>query len=304
MPTAQDRQRRRVTRYYRWLDRLAFLRELRGQSGSQAQPVHRQLKDPAGGQPSAMLVHRLMLEGLALPAAPRVLDAGCGYGATALDLLPTVGGDWLGVTLSPVQIARGQAEAERRGLGAQLTFALQSYDDPLPGGFDLVIGIESLIHSADPARTIANLASALRPGGRLVMVDDMPEPDLPPATQAQLALFKAMWRCPVAPTRSGWLAALQAAGLELEREADLTPLTMPRSAEALATPLVRQRRRAWWLGWLGLGVREEADIGGMTLETLLREGAVRYRLLVARKPELPAPAVAEPASAAAMATSD
>ena len=37
MPDAQDRQRRRVARYYRWLDRLAFLRELRGQSGSEAE---------------------------------------------------------------------------------------------------------------------------------------------------------------------------------------------------------------------------------------------------------------------------
>ena len=299
MTTAQDRQRRRVARYYRWLDRLANLRELRGQSGSEAQPVHRQLKDPAGGPPSAMLVHRMMIEGLALPESPRVLDAGCGYGATALDLIPVIGGEWLGVTLSEVQARRGQAEAERRGLGTQLAFALQSYDDPLPGGFDLAIGIESLIHSADPSRSVGNLARALRPGGWLVMVDDMPEPDLPAATAAQLALFKHMWRCPVAPTRDGWVAAMQAAGLELQREVDLTPLTLPRPAEALAAPLARQQRRAWWLGWLGLSVREEADIGGMTLEGLLREGAVRYRLLVARKPDALAPAIPETATAEA-----
>lgn len=290
MRDAEDRQRRRVARYYRWLDRLAFLRELRGQSGSQAQPVHRQLKDPAGGPPSAMLVHRMMLEGLDLPPNPRVLDAGCGYGATALDLIPEIGGDWLGVTLSAVQARRGRQEAERRGLGGRLRFALQSYDDPLPAGFDLVIGIESLIHSADPARSIGNLAAALRPGGWLVMVDDMPEPDLPAATAAELALFKRMWRCPVAPPRAGWVAAMQAAGLELRHERDLTPLTLPRPAAALAAPLARQRRRAWWLGWLGLNLREQADIGGMTLEGLLREGAVRYRLLAARKPAAPAPA--------------
>ena len=299
MTNAQDRQRQRVARYYRWLDRLAFLREVRSQSGSEAQPVHRQLKDPAGGPPSAMLVHRLMIEGLDLPESPRVLDAGCGYGATALDLIPHIGGQWLGVTLSEVQARRGQAEAARRGLTDQLSFALQSYDDPLPGGFDLAIGIESLIHSADPARTIGNLAAALRPGGWLVMVDDMPEPDLPAATAVELALFKRMWRCPVAPTRDGWVAAMQAAGLELQREQDLTPLTLPRSAADLVAPLARQKRRAWWLGWLGLSVREEADIGGMTLENLLRDGAVRYRLLVARKPDTQATSSAEAASAEA-----
>ena len=169
----------------------------------------------------------------------------------------------------------------------------------MPGGFDLAIGIESLIHSADPARTIGNLAAALRPGGWLVMVDDMPEPDLPAATAVELALFKRMWRCPVAPTRDGWVAAMQAAGLELQREQDLTPLTLPRSAADLVAPLARQKRRAWWLGWLGLSVREEADIGGMTLENLLRDGAVRYRLLVARKPDTQATSSAEAASAEA-----
>ena len=55
-------------------------------------------------------------------------------------------------------------------------------------------------------------------------------------------------------------------------------------AAELAPMLARQRRRARWLRLLGLHLREAADIGGMTLEGLLRQGHVRYRLLVARKP--------------------
>ena len=278
-----DAQRRRVARYYRWLDRLEVLRRDRTETDNQAQPVHRLLRDPEGGPASAMLVHRLMLEGLDLPPEPRVLDAGCGYGATALDLLPSLGGEWLGVTLSAVQAERGRREAERRGVQDRLRILVQSYDDPLPGDFDLAIGIESLIHSADPPRTIANLAASLRPGGLLVMVDDMPEDDLSPDDARDLALFKRMWRCPVAPTRQGWLDAMTRAGLVLEHEADLTPLTLPRSAEELAPLLARQRRRVRWLGLLGLGLREQADVGGMTLEGLLRRGAVRYRVLAARK---------------------
>ncbi len=283
MDIQAEKQRRRVVRYYRWLDRLEAMRNHRREQDNQAQPVHRALRDPAGGPTSPMLVHRLMLEGLDLPAEPRVLDAGCGYGATALDLLPQMGGQWLGVTLSEVQARRGRLEAERRGLTERFSIAVQSYDDPLPGEFDLVVGIESLIHSADPARTMANLAGALRPGGHMVMVDDMPEENLPADAMRDVAVFKRMWRCPVAPSRQGWLGHMAAAGLELVREADLTELTLARSAEELAAPLARQRRRAFWLGLLGRGLREEADIGGMTLETLLRRGAVRYRVLAARK---------------------
>ena len=281
-------QARRIARYYRWLDRLMGMRAMRRETGNQAQPVHRALRDPAGGPASPLVVHRLMLEGLALPAAPRVLDAGCGYGATAMDLLPRLGGEWLGVTLSPVQAERGSREAARRGLAGQLRFAVQSYDQPLAGPFDLAIAIESLIHSIDPARSIGNIATQLAPGGYLVVVDDMPEPVLAPADAADVALFRRMWRCPVAPPLSSWTAAMQAAGLEILRTEDLSPLLLARPEAELAAPLARQKRRAFWLGLLGLGLREEADIGGMTLEMLQRRGAMRYWLLVARKPLLAA----------------
>lgn len=281
---APDRHRRAVARYYRWLDRLEWFRHARAESGSGVHPVHRALRPEAGGAADPLLVHRLLLEGLRLPAAPRVLDAGCGYGATGFDLVGTTGGAWLGLTLSPVQAARATAEAARRGLDGQLRFAVQSYDAPLAERFDLIIGIESLIHSPDPGRTIANLAAALAPGGVLAMVDDMPEPGLPPDEMRELALFQRMWRCPVAPGREGWVAAMAAAGLVLVREADLTPLTIPRPAEALTAPLRRARRRVALLGWLGLAVRTQADLGGMVLEGLLRRGSMRYRLLVARKP--------------------
>lgn len=157
-----------------------------------------------------------------------------------------------------------------------------SYDAPPPGRFDLIYGIESLIHSPDPARTVRNLAAALNPGGHLLLVDDMPEEALPPEAAARLARFKRLWRCPVAPTREGWLAAFGAAGLVPAAERDLSPLLLARSAAEVAPRLRDLERRARLPRLLGLGVRAEAEIGGLLLETLLREGHVRYRMLVAR----------------------
>ena len=60
-----------------------------------------------------------------------------------------------------------------------VSFRLGSYDEPLPRSYNLILGIESLIHSADPRRTIANLAQALRPGGTFIIVDDMPVEERP-----------------------------------------------------------------------------------------------------------------------------
>lgn len=278
---------RRIARYYAWLDRFAPLRDHRAQTGSQTQPIHRALRDPEGGPASPTVIHRLMLEGVALPADPRILDAGCGYGATAFDLQPKVGGRWLGITLSPVQVRRAREEAARRDLADRLHFECRSYDDPLPGPFDLAIAIESLIHATDPAHSIANLAACLDAGGYLVIVDDMPEPGLSPQDEADLALFKRMWRCPVAPPAAAWRAAIDAAGLERLGEQDLTGLILLGEPEALHALRARLQRRAFWLGLLGRDLREQADIGGRTLELLQLRGAVRYRLIVARKPPHP-----------------
>jgi len=284
LPAAQARQAKRVARYYRWLDGLSWFNEKRGEAGHGALPVHRALADPEGSAPSPFVIHRLMLEGLDLPAAPRALDAGCGYGATMLDLAPKLGGDWTGLTLSPVQAARGMAEIAARGLADRVRIEVRSYDAPVEGRFDLAYGIESLIHSADPARTVANLAAALAPGGYLVIVDDMPEERLPEEAAARLARFRRFWRCPVAPTRQGWIAACRAAGLEPVMERDLNPLLQVRGMDELAPRLAELERRARLPRLLGLGLRREAEIGGMLLETLQTEGFVRYRVLAARKP--------------------
>jgi SAM-dependent methyltransferase len=284
VPGNAARQARRVARYYRWLDGLSWFHEKRDEAGHGALPVHRALADPEGGPPSPFVIHRLMLDGLDLPAAPRVLDAGCGYGATMLDLAPRIGGDWTGLTLSPVQAARGMAEVASRGLSGRVRIVVRSYDAPVEGRFDLAYGIESLIHSADPARTIANLAAGLAPGGHLVVVDDMPEPGLPPEAAARFDRFRRFWRCPVAPARLGWIDAARAAGLHPVAERDLNPLLQVRGMAEIGPRLAALERRARLPRLLGLGVRQEAEIGGLLLETLQTEGWVRYRVLAFRKP--------------------
>lgn len=284
MATAEA-HRRDVARYYRWLDKLEWMRVMRGETGNAAQPVHRALRDPDGGETSPGVVHRLMAGAIPLPAAPRVLDAGCGYGATMLELAPKLGGAWTGVTLSDIQVRRGNQEAAARGLGDAVRLHVGSFDAPPPGPYDWIYGIESLIHSPTPAATIAALAAQLAPGGWLTIVDDMPEEGLPPEAAARVATFRRCWRAPVAPSRAAWLAHCAAAGLVPGPERDLTPLTLSRPAAELAPRIAARAREARWKRLFGLGYRSEADLGGMTLETLLGDGSVRYRMLTARRPE-------------------
>ncbi|HEX5779829.1 MAG TPA: methyltransferase domain-containing protein [Xanthobacteraceae bacterium] len=281
---ARAEQLARVQRYYRWLDRwVRWSRAVRPWSGFDTLTVHRLLTDPATGENGPLVLHRLMLSGLHLPSSPRVLDAGCGYGGTAFDLQPKIGGQWLGITISPIQLQRARAEATRRGLEAPIRFERRSYDAPLDGLFDLVIAIESMVHSADPAGTIANLAAHLAPGGHFVLVDDMPVENPPDELRHDIEEAKRMWRCPVMPTERGWREAFAAASLDVIRSQDFSALVYHRPLPEMTALIERDRRRAFWLGWSGLKIIPQANVGGLLLERLAVQGAMQYRLLVGRK---------------------
>jgi SAM-dependent methyltransferase len=281
---ARATQLHAVKRYYKWLDRwVRWHRIVRRYSGYDSMTVHRLLTDPVTGENGPLVLHKLMLEGLTLPPEPRVLDAGCGYGGTAFDLQPKIGGQWLGLTISPIQLARAREESSKRALSDCIRFALESYDVPREGPFDLVIGIESLVHSADPPATIANLAASMAPGGHLLLVDDMPVEPFPAEQAEDLTTFKQMWRAPVMPSERGWRAAFEAAGLEIVRSADFSPLIWHRPIEEITSLIERDRRRARWLAWSGLRMIPEANIGGLVVERLAVAGAVQYRLLVGKK---------------------
>ncbi len=284
MPAPAD-QARRVERYYRWLDGLSFYAERRA-DGEVAHPVHRALRDPAGASlPSTRVVHDLLAAAVELPSRPRALDAGCGYGATMIDLAPRLGGDWFGLTLSYPQAKRGRRAVELAGLDGRVRIEVGSYDAALPPfRFDLIYGIESLIHSADPAATVAHLAASLTPGGWFAVVDDMPEAAMPEEARARFDRFRHFWRAPVAPTPAGWRAALAGAGLRLTAEHDLTPLLLARPVAETAARLATLERALRLKRLVGLGLRAEAEIGGILLENLQTEGWVSYRMLVARMP--------------------
>jgi len=277
-------QAREVAAYYKWLHRwVRYTKIVRRFSGFDSHTVHRLLTDPMTGENGPFVVHRLMLDGLALTPEPRVLDAGCGYGGTAFDLYPKIRGQWLGITLSRVQKSRAEEEAIRRGFGHRIEFRLASYDEPLARNFDLAIAIESLVHSVSPAATIANLSAALSPGGHFVMVDDMPIEKFPAALADDLAGAKKFWRCPVMPTERGWRTAFEAAGLDVVRSCDLSSLIYHRPLAEMNALIARDHRRRRWLGLTGMRRIPEANIGGLLLERLAVKGAMEYRLLVGRK---------------------
>ncbi len=274
-----------VATYYDRLGRWnRFARAVGYGGGSSTLTVHRALADPrAGGAPTFTRLHDLVIEQVQAHGAVRVLDAGCGLGGTMLALARGLGAQCVGVTLSRSQADTANAAAARAGCAGQVRAVVCSYDTPPEGPFDLIVAIESLAHSASPSASVRALASVLAPGGRVIVVDDMPDDSA--LGEPDLSHFKRGWQCPVLWTAREYASAFAAEGLRLERELDLTAACRPRPEHRIA--------RLMWLNRLVRRLPSEAlrqvmdsHFGGLALERLTRRGQMRYTLLVARRPEL------------------
>lgn len=277
---------RQVGAYY---DRLGwwnrFARAIGFGGGRETLTVHRALADPrAGGKATYTRLHDVVLEQPGVFHAHRVLDAGCGLGGTMFAIAEATGATCLGVTLSRSQAATVAAVARSRGLHERVSAVVQSYDQPPSGPFDLVVAIESLAHSDDPAASLRALASVLAPGGTIVIVDDMPEAAA--RTRPELAMFKAGWQCPVLFDVAAFTEAFRSAGLHIVAELDLTSDVRPRSTPYIRTlEILNAAARAVVPNEAFHNVMN-SHRGGLALERLNRLGLVRYRLLVASKAEL------------------
>jgi SAM-dependent methyltransferase len=276
-----------VARYYDWLARFqTVVTRLGHRGGFDSLTVHRLLSPDRPGVGPADVVHDRLIAALGSLAAPRAIDAGCGVGGTIFYLQGRLGGQYDGLTMSAVQQARAIREAERRGVADNCRFHVRSYDQPLPdlapGGVDLIVAIESLAHSARPAGSIANLARALRPGGRLAIVDDVPGDALDPE-DADFAGFKSGWSCPAIASDRLLVGAWQAAGLVVEHEEDLTSRVPMRDREELERLVRRNRRWRRLLGSTSAAALVDSLYGGLMLERLYRRGLVRYRFVLLRR---------------------
>jgi len=98
------------------------------------------------------------------------LDVGCGCGRTSLALARAVGpdGSVTGADLSPSMLATGSAEAAAERLGnVRFIEANAQTHDFGPARFDGLFSRFGVMFFDDPVAAFANLAKALKPGGRL-----------------------------------------------------------------------------------------------------------------------------------------
>lgn len=121
-------------------------------------------------------------------ASDRVLDIGCGTGATAVRLAHRVGCRVDGVDKYADLIPVAQARAEREGLTGHVTFAALSAES-LPwsdGSFQVVLLESTYIFLDNPAKVVKEAFRVLAGNGRLAMLEIAVAPGPPSADRKTL----------------------------------------------------------------------------------------------------------------------
>jgi SAM-dependent methyltransferase len=112
------------------------------------------------------------LEVLAPQPGDRVLDVGCGFGDTTLQIAEKVGktGVAVGVDAAPRFIEIAQAEAAAAGASNARYLVSDVQLNPFTERFDNAYSRFGTMFFASPVAALRNVRTALAPGGRLVMV--------------------------------------------------------------------------------------------------------------------------------------
>jgi ubiquinone/menaquinone biosynthesis C-methylase UbiE len=113
-------------------------------------------------------ISKLLLDRSRPEIGERVLDIGCGCGATTIELAQRVGpaGHVLGMDISAPMLRRARERAPA-GLPLEFVLADATVHAFEPGRSDLLFSRFGVMFFADPVLSFANMRKALRSGGRL-----------------------------------------------------------------------------------------------------------------------------------------
>ncbi len=262
-------------------------------SSAKVRSIHRALWPPKVSTRDQALnvANELVLQAL-LPLAGkpgagpfRLADLGCGLGGTLFFVLEHFPGpvQGFGLTLSHIQAQLAQRYLQEYEGRLSALFQTANYLAlPFAAGLDAAYAIEAFVHTSDPARFFSEAARCLRPGGRLVIIDDFLADPRPLANlnhRSWLHAYRRGWRVPGLSTMEWVRTEAPRHSLTLVHERSLAPWLRYRT---LPGPLTN------WVLRVGFEMQIKDPIwpsmlGSLALQHCLEAGLVDYRLLIFEK---------------------
>jgi len=268
-----------VRKYY---DRNTGSFQRHGQSGLS---IHRAVWGP-GVTTRDSAVHfvddLILAEIRGLGSNPKILDMGCGVGASLLYFAQRQAIMGEGVTISPLQASHAaelfeSAQANTLRCRPCNFLALPSDIQDV----DLAFSIEAFVHSPDAEGYFSQAARVVRPGGKLIVCDDFlsQRASLNPSAKERRGLqdFRTGWKIGSLVTVDNACETARSVGFKLVSVLDLTEfLEFRRPRDIFISILVSigkclgYRGREYW----------SALTGGNALQLATRSGAVGYQYLL------------------------
>ena len=162
-----------------------------------------------------------------------VVDAGCGVGGTARFLAAQHRCRVLGLDVTPSQVQRASkltrelAPDEASRIEYRIADATAPWDVP-PETVDVVVSLESACHYEHRDAYLHEVATALRPGGRLVLQDGIrTEPMSAGQYVRHINPICQAWQLWSIESLAGYEELISAAGLRIVDAVDLGPHVLP-----------------------------------------------------------------------------
>lgn len=140
-----------------------------GENASQPYPIHKKLNTEEFGFND---IYEWITKTYPLTRKTKILDAGCGVGYGSQYLAKYYACKVQGISLSDDEIKKANLFAKSANIDSHVNFKQQSYDNLEPNSFDFILAIESVKHTLDIQKTLKSLKNALKPNGKLVIIDD------------------------------------------------------------------------------------------------------------------------------------
>lgn len=180
---------------------------------------------------SLLKMNEVLAQHVSISRKDRVLDAGCGYGGSAIWLAKNIGCEVVGVTVVPYQIREAEKFARRYKISDRVRFQLEDYTHTSfpDNSFSVVWGLESIVHAQNKKDFINEAFRLLKIKGRILVSEYMlrENPTLSDDERSTISPWLKGWAMPSLLTPGKYKSLLAHAGFQKVQVHDLTANVKP-----------------------------------------------------------------------------